>query len=130
MGDLRLGRLQDVFGPLHGVPLLFCLGLDLLRRQAVDLPGVENGSEHARPFERDDFLDLLAVRIAHRPALIIQLVLLFAEFPVLDGRAFLALAHLCAGGCRLLVGHPARVIPALGHQVNFGSVMALLLVGG
>ena len=69
VGDLRPGRLQDVFGPLHGIPLLFCLGLDLLRRQAVDLLAVENGSEeHAGPFELDGFLDLLAVRIAHRPA--------------------------------------------------------------
>lgn len=79
VGNLCPRCAQNVFGPLHGVPLLFCLGLDLLR-QAVDLLAVENGSEeHTRPFELDGFFNLLIVRIAHRPALVIQLILLFAE---------------------------------------------------
>ena len=129
VSDLCPGRLQDLFGPLYSVPLLFCLGLDLLRRQAVDLFAVENGSEeHTRPFELDGFLHFLTVRIAHRPALVIQLVLLFVEFVVLNGRAFLGLAHLCAGVRRLLVGPPARIGAALGHQVN--RVDALVPLAG
>ncbi len=130
VADSGPGRLQDVFGPLHGIPLLFGLRFDLLRGQAVDLFGVEHGSEeNAGSFELDGLLDLLAVRIAYRPALVIELVLLFAELPVLNRRAFLALAHLCAGGPRLLVGHPARIIAALGHQVN-GVDSLIAFAGG
>ena len=117
VGDRRARGFQDVLGALDGVPSLFLLRLE--RRQAVDLLAVEHGrKEHARPLQHDGFLDRLALRIEDGPAAVVQLVLLFAELPVLNRRAFLALANLRAHGGGLLVGHPARIAAALGHQVD------------
>ena len=50
--DHGTGRLQDLLGPIYGVPFLFLAWLD--RRQAVDLLGVKHGrKENPRPLQLD-----------------------------------------------------------------------------
>ena len=101
------------------------------RRQAVDLRRIEHrGKKHLRPLQSDGLARLAAVAAQHRLAVGIRLALLLAEFPVLDGRALLALAHLRTGGRSLLVGHPALVFMAFAHQVQGVDALVALASGG
>ena len=127
VADRRARGLQDLLGALHSVPGMLLAWLR--RRQAVDLLGIEHGGEeHPRPLKLDGLLDRLAPAVEDRLAGRVRLVLILAEFPVLDRRAFLALAHLGIDGRRLLVRHPALVLAALAHELQ--GVDALVALAG
>src|SRR3546814_3664237 len=89
------------------------------RWKPVDLLGVEHhGIKCAGPLKLDLLFPLAALGVQHGLTALVPNYPFLLELPVLDKGAFLALPHLCALGGGLLVGQPAIISPALGHEIE------------
>ena len=120
-------RPKDLLGPLHGRPRRLLARRE--RRQAVNLLRIEHGGkEDPGALELDAVLKRLALGVQKWPGVGVRLELLFAEFPVLNGRAFFAFAYLCINACGLLVGQPALIEVALAHELD--RIDALVALAG
>jgi hypothetical protein len=120
MPDRGAGIAQDRLGPLVTLPRRRHRPLRR-RRQAFDLPGVEHHRRpHARSLVAHHLSDRLAVRAEHGSAAGIADRLQALPLPELDGRAFLALAHVSPLPLRLPERQPSGIAqtPPLGlaHQ--------------
>ena len=88
-------------------------------RQPVDLLCVEDrGKEHAWLAQLHGFLPGVALGVQHGPALGVLDRAFLLELPVLNQRALLAPAHLCARVVGLLVGQPTRIGPLLAKELD------------
>ena len=107
---------QDVLRPLVRIPNKAFL--PLLRRDAVDLGGVEDmGNDDLRLFQLHFDLDRIALGVEFGLAGDgVELGDALRKHPVLHRRPVFAPPDLVSGLSRLVVGQPAIVVPILEHE--------------